>query len=194
MKLARRAWFALAILAALAACSGTPKPKPTPLEALVPQIGGRMVWSQRIAKVDFPLQVAVNRTASSGGTFKVAASEGTLLELQADTGTELWRTNVGVPLAAGVGSDGRTSAVVSRDNELIVVESGRIVWRTRLGARVGVRKLPFKSIVRSRNREQRTTESLGLAILWRYTLKKAGRYTSETSATFWEAVPMLIRP
>lgn len=141
MKLARRAWFALAIVAALAACSGTPKPKPTPLEALAPQIGGRMVWSQRVAKVDFPLQVAVNRTASSGGTFTVAASDGTLLALQADTGTELWRTNVGVPLAAGVGSDGRTSAVVSRDNELIVVESGRIVWRTRLGARVATAPL-----------------------------------------------------
>ncbi|HRP27086.1 MAG TPA: outer membrane protein assembly factor BamB [Burkholderiaceae bacterium] len=141
MRLARRAWLALAAAALLAACSGTPKPKPTPLAPLTPQIGGRQVWSQRVAKVDFPLQVAVNRTASSGGTFTVAASDGTLLALQADTGTELWRANVGVPLAAGVGSDGRYSAVVSRDNELIVVESGRIAWRARLGARVATAPL-----------------------------------------------------
>ena len=139
MTRARRAlaWLALAAVAAtLAACSGTPKPKPTPLEPLTSQIGGRMVWSSRIAKVDFPLQVAVNQTASSGGTFTVAASDGTLLALQADTGNELWRMNVGAPIAAGVGSDGRFSAVVSHDNELIVVESGRIAWRARLGARV----------------------------------------------------------
>ncbi len=140
---ARRAlaWLALAVAATLAACSGTPKPKPTPLEPLTSQIGGRMVWSQRIAKVDFPLQVAVNQTASSGGTFTVAASDGTLLALQAETGNELWRMNVGAPLEAGVGSDGRFTAVVTRDNELIVVESGRVVWRANLGARVATAPL-----------------------------------------------------
>lgn len=135
------AWLALAFAATLAACSGTPKPKPTPLEPLAPQIGGRMVWSQRLGKVDFPLQVAVNQTAASGGTFTVAASDGTLLALQADTGNELWRMNVGAPLVAGVGSDGRFSAVVTRDNELIVVESGRIAWRARMGARVATAPL-----------------------------------------------------
>lgn len=136
------AWLGLAIVAiALAACSGTPKPKPTPLEPLAPQIGGRMVWSQHIGKVEFPLQVAVVQTASSGGTFTVASSDGTLLALQADTGAELWRASVGAPITAGVGSDGTTSAVVTRDNELVAVESGRVAWRAKLGARVATAPL-----------------------------------------------------
>ena len=140
---ARRAlaWLALVVAATLAGCSGTPKPKPTPLEPLTPQIGGRLVWSARVNKVEFPLQIAVNQTASSGATFTVAASDGTLLALQADSGSELWRTNVGAPLAAGVGSDGRFSAVVTRDNELVVVEAGRIAWRARMGARVATAPL-----------------------------------------------------
>lgn len=144
MMTARRAgaWLALVAAAVLvAACSGTPKPKPTPLEPLAAQIGGRVVWTQRIAKVEFPLQVAVNQTAASGGTFTVAASDGTLLALQADTGAELWRANVGAPITAGVGSDGRYSAVVTRDNELVVVEAGRIAWRAKLGARVATAPL-----------------------------------------------------
>ncbi len=134
-------WLALAFAATLVACSGTPKPKPTPLEPLTPQIGGRQVWSQRVGKVDFDLQVAVNNTASSGGVFTVASSDGTVIALQADSGSELWRANVGSQLSAGVGSDGRYAAVVTRSNELVVIDAGRIAWRANLGARVATAPL-----------------------------------------------------
>ncbi|MCB2022838.1 MAG: outer membrane protein assembly factor BamB [Rhizobacter sp.] len=134
-------WLALAFAATLVACSGTPKPKPTPLEPLTPQIGGRQVWSQRIGKVEFDLQVAVNNTASSGGVFTVASSDGTVIALQADSGSELWRANVDGQISAGVGSDGRYAAVVTRSNELVVIDAGRVIWRVRLGARVATAPL-----------------------------------------------------
>jgi outer membrane assembly lipoprotein YfgL len=134
-------WLALAFAATLVACSGTTKPKPTPLEPLTPQIGGRQVWSQRIGKVEFDLQVAVNNTASSGGVFTVASSDGTVIALQADSGSELWRANVDGQISAGVGSDGRYAAVVTRSNELVVIDAGRIAWRARLGARVATAPL-----------------------------------------------------
>ncbi|MFX7858052.1 PQQ-binding-like beta-propeller repeat protein, partial [Acinetobacter baumannii] len=35
----------------------------------------------------------------------------------------------GAKLAAGVGSDGRFAAVVNRDNELVVLDAGRVVWK-----------------------------------------------------------------
>ena len=93
------------LLAAIvvAGCSGTAKPKPTPLEPVTPQIGGRLVWTQRVESVKFPLQVAVNETASSGGVFTVAATDGTVVAIQAESGSELWRASVGTPLSAGVG-------------------------------------------------------------------------------------------
>jgi outer membrane assembly lipoprotein YfgL len=134
-------WLALVFAATLVACSGTTKPKPTPLEPLTPQIGGRQVWSQRIGKVEFDLQVAVNNTASSGGVFTVASSDGTVIALQADSGSELWRANVDGQISAGVGSDGRYAAVVTRSNELVVIDAGRIAWRARLGARVATAPL-----------------------------------------------------
>lgn len=122
----------VALLAlAVVGCSSTDKPKPKPLEPLKAPIAGRQVWSQRVDSVRFPLAVAV-----VDGSFTVAGSDGTVLALQADNGRELWRANVGERLAAGVGSDGRFAAVVTRDGELVVVEAGKVGWRKRLGTKV----------------------------------------------------------
>jgi outer membrane assembly lipoprotein YfgL len=123
---------AVAIVAALAACaSGSDKPKPTPLEAFTPQLAGRIVWKQHVDGVQFPLAVAV-----SPGVFTVAGDDGTVLALEADTGRELWRGNVGNRLGAGVGSDGRFAAVITRDGEVVTLEAGRVLWRKPLNMRV----------------------------------------------------------
>ena len=126
-----RGVFAVAlVMLALAACS-TDKPKPKPLEALTPAIAGRQVWSQRVDSVNFPLAVAVN-----GGVFTVAGGDGTVLALQADSGRQIWRASVGGRIAAGVGSDGRFAAVVTRDGELVVLDAGKPAWRKTLGTKV----------------------------------------------------------
>jgi outer membrane assembly lipoprotein YfgL len=169
-------WPALVLLAALAlaACSGTPKPKPTPLQPVTPQVGGRQVWNQRVESVKFPLIVAVNQTASSGGVFTVAGSDGTVMALQADTGSELWRASVGTALSAGVGSDGRFASVVTRDNELVTIEAGRIVWRARLGARVATAPLVAgeRVFVMSVDRVVQAFDALDGRKLW--TLQRPG--------------------
>ena len=121
-------FFVAAVLAACA--SGPDKPKPQPLAPLTPQIAGRQVWSQRVEAAQFPLSVAVN-----AGVFTLAGNDGNVLALQADTGRELWRANVGGKLAAGVGSDSRFAAVVTRDGELVTLEAGRVLWRKPLAAR-----------------------------------------------------------
>lgn len=126
--LARVAACAAALL--LAACSSS-GPKPTPLEPLTPTIAGRQAWSQRIAPVSFSLVPAVH-----DGRFVVAADDGSVLALSADDGRVLWRGNAGAPITAGVGSDGRFAAVVTRDNEVVVLEAGEVRWRHRLPARV----------------------------------------------------------
>jgi outer membrane protein assembly factor BamB len=180
MTLARRCrggmskWLVLLGALALVACSGTPKPKPTPLEPITPQIGGRLVWNQRVESVKFPLQVAVNETAASGGIFTVAGSDGTVMALQAETGRELWRGSVGATLSAGVGSDGRFASVVTRDNELVTLEAGRIVWRARLGARVATAPLVAgeRVFVMSVDRVVQAFDALDGRRLW--TLQRPG--------------------
>ena len=81
-----------ALVLLLAACSLRPPTSRSPSRwsRSPPPIAGRQVWTKRIDGVGFPLSVAVN-----GGVFTVAGSDGTVLALQADTGTRVWRASVG---------------------------------------------------------------------------------------------------
>jgi outer membrane assembly lipoprotein YfgL len=129
----RAAGIAGALLAiVLAACStGPTRPPPAPLEAFTPQIAGRSVWNARIDGVGFPLAVAAR-----DGQFTVASDGGTVLALDAATGRELWRADIGDKLSAGVGSDGRFAAVVTRGGELVVLDGAAVKWRKSVGGRV----------------------------------------------------------
>lgn len=118
---------AMAVL--LGACASD-KPKPTPLASLTPKIAGRQVWQARLDGVRFPMGMA-----SVAGQFVVAGDDGTVLALDAASGREVWRGQAGARLSAGVGSDGRFAAVVTAQQELIVLERGRVAWRARLGSR-----------------------------------------------------------
>ena len=123
------------LAAGLAGCAAD-KPKPTPLETVSPQIGGRQVWSARLDSVQFPLGVAAR-----DGAFIVAGSDGTVLALDAQSGAERWRGQAGSRLSAGVGSDGRYAAVVTRDNELVVMDMGVRSWSAPLASRTSTAPL-----------------------------------------------------
>jgi outer membrane protein assembly factor BamB len=124
-----RAGAAALVVAALAACSGTPKPKPAELPPNPAVLGVRQAWNIRIPKVEFPLTTDV-----SGDVVTVASSDGTVVMIDARSGQESWRANVGAPLAAGVGSDGSLVAVITTGNELVALQSGKVLWRQRLPA------------------------------------------------------------
>ena len=127
---ARPLWLAALLVVVAAGCAST-KPKPQPLEALTPKIAGALAWSQRIEAIQFPLGVA-----GTPGVFTVAGNDGTVLALDAQTGREVWRGSAGAKLGAGVGSDGRFAAVVTRDGMLVVLDQGQVKWRKALTARV----------------------------------------------------------
>jgi len=120
----------LAAALGLAGCSSD-RPKPTPLETFAPRLEARPLWSAKLGPIGFPLAVAAR-----GGRFFVADGAGTVVAVQADSGTELWRGDAGAPLTAGVGSDGRFAAVVTRNNEVVAFEGGKVLWRQRVSSRV----------------------------------------------------------
>ena len=128
LNLASAGLTGLALL--LAACSSSPsKPQPSALPAVSGNLAVSKVWTARLGEVTTPLQAVV-----LGERVVLASSQGLLAELDGATGREAWRVSLNTPLVAGVGSDGKRHAVVTADNALVVVESGREIWRQRLSA------------------------------------------------------------
>jgi len=126
---ALRIGAAAALIAVLAACSGTARPKPAELPPNVALMGIKQAWTLKVPKVEFPLSTAV-----SGDQIAVASADGTVVMIDARAGTEVWRASVAAPLAAGVGSDGRLVAVVTANSELVALEAGKVLWKERLTA------------------------------------------------------------
>lgn len=122
--------LALALLSLLAACSSGPeKPKPAELGANPALLGVRTAWTAKMGAVNFPLQVKAH-----ANTVTLADSEGMVAAFDARTGVQRWRTSVGAPVIAGVGSDGRYSALVTRSNELVTLDGGLVIWQEKLTA------------------------------------------------------------
>ncbi len=122
----------LAIVSVLAGCAGgADKPKPTELGPNAALINVRLAWNTRIGPVSLPLDVKVNAASVT-----LASSDGTVVALDGASGQDLWRASAGSAIAAGAGTDGRYAAVVTRDNDLVVMEQGRPLWREPLGAAV----------------------------------------------------------
>lgn len=89
-----------------------------------------LAWSAQVG----PSQSAVAPLSVAGRVY-AASSAGTVVALDAGTGRDVWRLNLGTGIAAGVGSDGETAAVVTQGNELVAIVNGKESWRVRLPAR-----------------------------------------------------------
>jgi outer membrane assembly lipoprotein YfgL len=116
----------------LSACaSGPDQPKPLDLGPNPALLAVRQTWSVQLGAVDFSLQPKV-----FGSSVTLASSAGKVMALDVRSGTPLWAVEVGTAISAGVGYDGRFAAVVTRGNELLVVEDKKISWRSRVTAQV----------------------------------------------------------
>lgn len=134
MRFARtlRAWSTVStLLVLLAGCSSTPAPKPAALSALPAIAASAWAWH-----VPMDASSGVVRMQVMGETVVAASDNGELVAIDVPTGRVEWRVRLGQTLSAGVGSDGMRSAVVTESNELLVIESALVLWRTRLPARV----------------------------------------------------------
>jgi len=130
--LARPALLLLAASTLLVACgTRVQRPDPTPLAPLVALQPATQVWSTSIGAVDPLLTPTVH-----GQTLLLANAAGAVLALDGGNGQVRWRVELAQPLSAAVGFDGQTAAVVTQENELLVLNSAGVQWRARLPARV----------------------------------------------------------
>lgn len=132
LALSGRALLAIILIAPFAGCAyfgGSKKPQPAELQPVTALVPARLSWTGRIGTVNFPLAVSV-----SSETVGVASDDGTVALLDARTGRDIWRVALGMPIAAGVGGDGKVLAVVSRANDVVAMRDGRELWRQKLNA------------------------------------------------------------
>ena len=131
LKRAGTRWTCWGILSlALLGCSSSPeRPKP----AALPQVSGPLTiqkaWSAQIGPVTTPLFASVHSAGVA-----VASTQGQVALIDAATGQDIWRLKLDSPIQAGVGGDGQRFAVITRHNEVVAIESGKVLWRYRLAA------------------------------------------------------------
>ena len=191
----KRSLAAAAALAAMALVAGCAEDvaKPTPLEPLQAKIAGHEVWKLSLSSFSTLNALAGNAgfgpqgIAVAGKDFVIAALNGAVVSVDADTGKENWRADAGGRLSTGIGTDGRFSAVVTRDGDLVTLEGGKILWRQHLGSAVVT--APFvageRVFVLGVDRSVQAFDALDGKKLWVYskagdalTLSQAGVLTS----------------
>ncbi len=135
MNKAARIGLGLALTVWLAGCSSwgsNSAPKPQAVEIAAPLLGVQQAWTARVG-AHFKPPLAMQ---AKGKWVSVASNDGQVLVLDASNGQTVWQHALAQSLTAAIGFDGETVAVVSAQNELIVLQAGQEKWRQRLQASV----------------------------------------------------------
>jgi len=126
-------WRALVlgfVALAIGACSSTPdKPQPAALPSFTAQLAVQKVWLNNVGEVSTPLFASVH-----GDQVALASTLGQVALINATTGQDVWRLKLDSAIQAGVGGDGQRFAVITRNNDVVAIEAGKVVWRYRLAA------------------------------------------------------------
>jgi outer membrane protein assembly factor BamB len=121
-------------LCVLAGCSSMnpfsgkkPRNEPAPLQQFKPSMATRTLWTAEIGKSgDYFLAPAIH-----GGKVYAASAAGELASFDASNGKQLWRTQAGIGITAGVATDGTTLAVAGTDGALMAFDAstGKLRWK-----------------------------------------------------------------
>lgn len=129
-------WLGVVVASAtLGACSflgSSPENKPKDIEIHAPLLNIQQTWT---AKAGTAFKAPMSMHAKSH-VLTVASSDGDVTAIDANTGHALWKASLQEALTAGVGVDGDVVAVVSANNELVLLVAGQEKWRQRLTAPV----------------------------------------------------------
>lgn len=127
---------AIAMVALLAACSSN-KPSPQRLPAQLTEftqtMSVRSAWEVQVGKAGS----YIFSPAVSGSSVFAAAADGAVMRIDAQRGQTAWRIDAGMPLSAGVGTDGSTVAVAGKDGTVLAFDSqGKQKWKAKVTTEV----------------------------------------------------------
>lgn len=134
----------MGVLAVLTGCStlssinpfaskSAPRNPPAQLVDFKQTMAIRAAWSTPIGSSG----AYVFSPASANNSIFVAAADGVIARLEAATGRTLWRVNAGLPLTAGVGSDGTTVAVAGEKGQILAYDGdGKLRWKAQASSEI----------------------------------------------------------
>jgi outer membrane protein assembly factor BamB len=102
-------------------------PKMAELQSFQASAQARVRWSESVGKGGG----YVFSPAVSGSSVYAAGSDGSVIRI--DDGKPVWEIDAGLPLSAGVGSDGNFVAVASPEGDVLVffAADGKLAWKAR---------------------------------------------------------------
>jgi outer membrane protein assembly factor BamB len=128
------AGLAVALSAALCACSTPSGPKPAALTPIEHATAVRTLWTASVGGADR----FVFTPAIADGSVFAAGRDGTVRRFDAASGREQWSVSAGARLSAGVGADARTVAVATEEGEVFALDAanGERRWSARVSSEV----------------------------------------------------------
>ena len=106
--------------------------KPGPLPELTPTSTASVAWQVAVGKAAAGLAPAI-----AGDAIYAAASDGTLMRIEPDSGRTVWRISAGKPLSAGPGADGKLVAVATDKGDVLAFDTdGKPLWSVAVSSEV----------------------------------------------------------
>jgi outer membrane protein assembly factor BamB len=110
-----------------------PRNPPAALVDFKPSMTVKTAWSANVGSAGN----ALFNPALGGDSVYVAAADGTLARLEADTGRQIWRIKAGTPLTAGVGASADTIAVGAAGGVVLAFSAdGKQRWKAQASSEI----------------------------------------------------------
>lgn len=103
------------------------------VEIKQPTLNARTAWSASVGKAgNYAFTPALVRN-----DIFTAAADGTITRINATNGQSVWRINAGMPLTAGVGSDGETIVVAGEKGVVLAFDGqGKLRWKAQASSEI----------------------------------------------------------
>ena len=121
-------WALLVFLGIVLASCGASKPKPAQIPAIKADKPIQALWQFKLGgEVSFvqSLQTVQERMV-------ITSDDGKIAVVNVRNGQAVWRHELKTALNTGAGFDGEHVAVVTLNNELVMLQDGKVLWRNRL--------------------------------------------------------------
>lgn len=109
--------------------------KPTPLTSFLPGLAAQVTWKTQIGSGS---GIGFAPTIVEGSVY-AATPDGAVAKVDLQSGAVVWRATIDKKLSAGAGSDGKITAVVTREGMVVALdEAGQVKWRTQATSDVSI--------------------------------------------------------